>query len=655
MATVSSALRRRWRWRPKGRRCIAAVLGVGIQVVLVSDIAAASGPARQDGADVRVRWGRTDVDLSGVDHVDDRRRVARYLRQALPLLDGLYGPPRGELVVRLVKDRSLGDQFSFSVDACATDGSRHTVRMGKPADLSFYVRALATFYRGCTGGAGDAEDRRLTDGMSEAVNQLVLQALGVRSPWRMERVQYTVANRPGLGAGSHYATDTSPELVSLRFQILATAMRIFEEDHPGFLRTFNAGLATRQSTGGAGDVDHMTLASELEPSFAEWVKAQHVFDPRPRGDQLILVAQGDWVRVMTVKRDESGRESARSNLLVTVRVEPMGHDIRVTTDDKGEATFELTEETYVRPGRIVTMRANGAELRDQLTFMPVPPEAGAGGPPHPADLIIWFVGGGSIVGAWWSDRRRGAAKAIVQRVIARSTTSVVVWSAWIGVATLCCWVGAGAFTRAMARFDNARWVKDAANQAAGRPGAEPAGRRSLITGRIDPRLAAVDKSRGFVLYVGEYYSTEDTWEWDYTMAPPFTVVTPDGPVEIVNGCQDANAGWTIAAPAYNDDCYKLAHLPVTEYNGDGNDRFRGFKPGDPVVVFGVTDGEGIAARAVSGGSVEELAAEFERDGWTRVATTTVWLGLGTALCLRTLVRMRRANGRRLSRTRSPGT
>lgn len=149
---------------------------------------------------------------------------------------------------------------------CGTESAQGSIGTGKPDDLSFYVRALATLYRSCA-TALEPENRRLADGMSEAVNQLVLQRLGIRSPWRMERVQYMAANRPGAGAGRAYATDTSPSLVGVRFQLLATAFSILEEDHPGFLRRFNGRLAERLRAAEINLIDHCQVAAEVEPAF----------------------------------------------------------------------------------------------------------------------------------------------------------------------------------------------------------------------------------------------------------------------------------------------------------------------------------------------------------------------------------------------------
>ena len=180
-------------------------------------------------------------------------------------------------------------------------------------------------------------------------------------------------------------------------------------------------------------------------------------------------------------------------------------------------------------------------------------------------------------------------------------------SGLVGIAILCASIGAGGLTRAASRLDNARWLSSAEPQLAAALRAMPGGQRVVVMGRIDPVAPPVDEARGFALYLGEYYSTDSTWEWDYTIAPPFTVLLDDGPAEVLNGCRDAHGGWSIATPAYNDDCYRLLHLPVTEYNGDGNDRYRGFKPGDPVLVFGTAQRGGVIASAVSGGDLEEYA------------------------------------------------
>jgi len=212
--------------------------------------------------------------------------------------------------------------------------------------------------------------------------------------------------------------------------------------------------------------------------------------------------------------------------------------------------------------------------------------------------------------------------------------------ALVGLAALASSIGVGGLTRAVARLDNAQWLRSAELQLAETLRATPPGQRVVIMGRIDPVDQPVDRARGFALYFGEYYSTDSTWEWDYTIAPPFTVLLEDGPTEVLNGCRDAHGGWSIATPAYNDDCYKLLHLPVTEYNGDGNDRYRGFKPGDPVLVFGVAQAGGMVASAVSGGDLEEYADTVASNAWTRMAIGALWVTIAIGLWLRIAFLMR---------------
>ncbi len=613
------------------RRFLAAiVLTVSLQ---------AAGPARAEVEDdTRVVHGRIEVDLAAIVDGGVRARIARHLRHTLPLFDQIYGPPPRRLFVGLTEDKSLGSAFRASTQTCEAGALRGSISAGEPDDVTFYIRALAGLYWTCD----RAQDRRFDDGMAEAANQTVLQVVRVRSPWRMERVQYMVANRPGIGAGRHYGADTAATLLSVRFELLATAFRIFEEDHPGFMRRFNALLTQKVSAGQTDDLDHMALAADVEPSFSDWAKSQRLFDERPRGDQLMMVAQGDWVRLLAVKRDEFGKETMWPHLQLTVRVDPLGKDIELATDEKGMATFELTEVSSVRPGRMVTLHAHGEGLSDELTFTPVPPQTNVAGAPHPWDIGIWGLAGGTVVWAWWSDRRgRRRGRNRPARNISSHAKPFVRAAASLGAAALCCSVGYGSLSRAAARFDNARWVLRNGSQSAADVRAAEPGSRALVAGRIDPRLQPVDRARGFALYFGEFYSTDDTWEWDYTIAPPFTLNVDDGPVEVVNGCRDANSGWTIARPSYNNDCYPLRDLSTTEYNGNGNDRFRGLKPGDPVVVFGVSERGGIVARAVSGGSLKGYAADVRRDAWGRALIGAVWLVVALAVLLRLPFSIRR--------------
>ena len=598
---------------------------ISVQLMPATDVHAGTGEA-----DTKVLHGRFEVNLAAIDGDGERGKIARHLRQVLPRLDDVYGPPPRRLDVNVVMDKSLGTKFRVSPDSCRGDRFPDSVRAGEPENLTFYVRALASLYWSCDHLA----DPWFDDGLAEAVNQMTLQAIGMRAPWRMERVQYAVANRPGIGAGKSSGGDAAARLQQVRFRLLATAFRIFEEDHPGFLRRFNALRGQRPAGSPATALDYVALAGEVEPSFSAWALTQHLFDDRPRGHSILLVAQGDRVELLAVQRDEFGKETMWPSLHVTVSIDPLGKDMELVTDGEGEASIELTEVGYPRPGRMVTLRARGGGLSDELTFMPVPPEAGAGGAPNPWDLAIWVLGGSCLLACWWTDRRaQRRAKDGPIRLIPSRVEPYVRGGAVLAFVALCGSVGFGGLTRAATRLDNARWMLRTGAQPADAVRTAPPGQRVVVAGRIDPRLLPMDRSRGFVLYFGEYYSTESTWEWDYTVAQPFTAILDDGPVEVVNGCGDANAGWTIARAGFNDDCYRLLDLPVTEYNGDGNDRFRGFKPGDPVVVFGVTRAGGINATAVSGGTLHAYAADVRRDAWGRVFIACVWLALALAALL----------------------
>ena len=131
------------------------------------------------------------------------------LRRTLTLLDKLYGSPPRRLKAEVMVDRSLKSGFRFSADSCLAQDIRGSIWVGKPQELWVYVRAVAEAYRACGGGL----DQSFDDGMAEAVNQMVLQWVGVKAPWRMERVHYQVVNRPGIGGGKEYRTDTFAALV----------------------------------------------------------------------------------------------------------------------------------------------------------------------------------------------------------------------------------------------------------------------------------------------------------------------------------------------------------------------------------------------------------------------------------------------------------
>jgi hypothetical protein len=113
------------------------------------------------------------------------------------------------------------------------------------------------------------------------------------------------------------------------------------------------------------------------------------------------------------------------------------------------------------------------------------------------------------------------------------------------------------------------------------------GQRFIVLGQIDPDAPLAEASKGLVMYERERYEvsrgskgrTTRSWKSAGSATPPFRLLTEDGWVEIVSSD------------------YEL-ELPRFEEPGRASDnalRYKGFRPGDSVLVDGVAEGDGLAA------------------------------------------------------------
>jgi hypothetical protein len=141
-----------------------------------------------------------------------------------------------------------------------------------------------------------------------------------------------------------------------------------------------------------------------------------------------------------------------------------------------------------------------------------------------------------------------------------------------------------------------RFLSPAIRSAAALAGAKP-GQTILLPGRIDRQtsdlewgLAIFDRERRSVgpptcnRYGGRIFA--QTWVSQGRHRPPFSLVTAEGRVPIING------GYAIERAG-----------PWQEI---GSDRYAGFWPGDEVLVVGEIDQGGVAAHKVFGGTPDEF-------------------------------------------------
>jgi hypothetical protein len=149
-------------------------------------------------------------------------------------------------------------------------------------------------------------------------------------------------------------------------------------------------------------------------------------------------------------------------------------------------------------------------------------------------------------------------------------------------------------------------------------GALPPGRPVALAGRVDPAAPAAD--RGLAIFVRERYGRagkSTTWRADSASTPAFALLAPDGTVRVVN------RDYQLDAPTYDESGVDQIHEV----------RYKGFRPGDPVLVVGTRSADGVSAERLFGGTREEyLSLLAERAAWSEaVARWSVALGLAPLL------------------------
>lgn len=162
------------------------------------------------------------------------------------------------------------------------------------------------------------------------------------------------------------------------------------------------------------------------------------------------------------------------------------------------------------------------------------------------------------------------------------------------------------------------------------------GREVLLEGRISATMPA--QFRDYVAFIHEVDVDQrvgkEDWDEVERVTPPLTIELPDGNVRVENS--DYNFG--ISAP-------------VTE----GNDKYTGYRAGDPVIVLGVLrsndDGAQITADIVGEGTVESYMQRARIFQWVFIGMGSVFTLIGIGL-LAVALRSRRLRALPLPTTRA---
>lgn len=222
---------------------------------------------RPIGSDVGLYWA-LDIEQSDAfrGHLLDMKRQ----------LNLIYGGPWHDWQVVILIDSATSDaaaSFQIQANGCQPGLSFGTIELHDATDLTALGRELARAYHGCF----PLSDNRWEEGMAEAANQIALDKTGMaQSSFYLDQSAYEAINRQGVGqaVGRDW------------LKVAASAFRIFEQSHPGFLKAMNEAIYRRLYAG--SDVDKLdleALAQGVDSDFAAWYRGQHIFDGKPTGDE----------------------------------------------------------------------------------------------------------------------------------------------------------------------------------------------------------------------------------------------------------------------------------------------------------------------------------------------------------------------------------
>ncbi|HSX01684.1 MAG TPA: hypothetical protein VLI05_00030 [Candidatus Saccharimonadia bacterium] len=282
-------------------------------------------------------------------------------------------------------------EFQASDDACHQQTPN--VAIGLIADAVDYIdddlpHELAHAWLGCGDGVG-----RFSEAQAETFSQLFHRAYNLTdhdlSGWPtklgLSADEYRQASQPDIGVPA----GTFQSLVALgnfRYNMLASALRLYEEAHPGFLRKQYQAMytAARQDELTHGylyqpsstDIDGLAIGRTVDPAFGPWLDQQPIFAAPPMHDQLLaFMATPNHIAVIAIKRNIL--QEPWVGLAMTATFTVAGHpelddSLSCTTDENG-VCFRATRELDLRshhlpPTTVVVVKLDGGGLSATYTF-----------------------------------------------------------------------------------------------------------------------------------------------------------------------------------------------------------------------------------------------------------------------------------------------
>ncbi len=185
-----------------------------------------------------------------------------------------YGPPWHNINVTLIQNKQAKASDQFVPAQCKPDWSLGYIEyrsVKNNTDWSFPLwRNVAHAFHGCF----QIPDRRFEDGMANAVMFLYFRQGGGPPGYKGDTVKAATEEYRNPVPGSTHA------------EVEGLAYRVFELEHPGFLRRFNADYYRQLYRGQTvDDIDPVKVAEEAQPGFTKWFNAQKVFRSGKSGGQ----------------------------------------------------------------------------------------------------------------------------------------------------------------------------------------------------------------------------------------------------------------------------------------------------------------------------------------------------------------------------------
>jgi len=318
--------------------------------------------------------GSISVQLGLIEDEASRNKLVEFGKKALPIFDRELGLPYQHWDIVAWVDPELKPGAEFRRNVCQSGTSYGSIIMRNPTNLPDYAHELAHAYLGCY----LLYDTRVGEGMVEAAADLVVKEIQPDLPKIVySREDYRLLNRPGIGGGKDsWMIDSF--LAKYREEVGGAAFRLFEEDHPGFLREFHKAVYKKLYEGEVvWEIDPVAVGDEVQPGFADWFAAQHIFDSRPKGNQLLTSIQGTDVYIYAIKRDKDRKETPWLGLPIHVSIKLNGTETGQLNETIGDTgTVRMVSYGLANlpnppaPGDSITIRVTGGGLTDEFTFTP---------------------------------------------------------------------------------------------------------------------------------------------------------------------------------------------------------------------------------------------------------------------------------------------